>query len=77
MDGAVLTTRIVLTPGVSMTAKKGWVSPFSEKMSMPEEIQTFELQENLLLATNELEWRRNDDGHVLLGSAVLCCPLES
>jgi hypothetical protein len=45
--------------------------------TIPEENQTFELQENLLLATNGLVWRRNGDGHVLLGSAVVSQPVLS
>jgi hypothetical protein len=40
--------------------------------TIPSDDDTFELQENLILATNGLVWRKNGDGgHVLLGSAVV------
>jgi hypothetical protein len=45
--------------------------------TIPEENQTFELQENLLLATNGLVWKRNGNGHVLLGSAIVSQPVPS
>ncbi|KAG7346252.1 hypothetical protein IV203_005320 [Nitzschia inconspicua] len=43
--------------------------------TIPAENETFLLQENLLLATNGLVWRKNGDGHVLLGSAMVSSPV--
>jgi hypothetical protein len=45
--------------------------------TIPEEDGTLMLQENLLLATNGLVWRRNGDGHVLLGSATVSKPIPN
>lgn len=45
--------------------------------TIPEDSDTMLLQDNLLLATNGLVWRRNGDGHVLLGSAVVSKPVPS
>jgi hypothetical protein len=39
--------------------------------TIPDENQILSLQDNLILATNGLIWRKNGDGHVLLGSALV------
>jgi hypothetical protein len=39
--------------------------------TIPDENSIFILQDNLILATNGYIWRKNGEGHVLLGSAVV------